>query len=228
MKTTPITGKMYGNVLKSLQQKDDSVKKLSYASKFYLVYQVLMDLFSLRNTVSEIEFIILATRKMNHAKKKVVPAGETATMFFHEFWKLGCSFHGLDDETKAKEIFTEIKKRRNLWLKEEKSLHAFLVLENDFETDEPCKNVRFKSMEETFQFENCENFSIELKPGITRMKIEQAIADFYKEECISEKDNFNVYLIDRITENTKWYVTLTIVPALSAGNEVAAFSITTC
>jgi|GEM_PF-1550163 len=197
--TDPFTGKHYSGVA-------------------FLIYQLLMELFSLRKECNETEYSVKVSRLMYDAKN--IYPGEKEGFDYNEFFrltnefvKLGYAIYYLLSEEEQK-IFAEIKKRRNDWLNKQKTLRAFLIGEKDFETDDVYNAGRANLLTtglSTLMDNGDDNFRIELKKGVNEDEVNRAIREYYERRGYTTKINLSIEVFDANDGLIKW-VTATILP----------------
>lgn len=207
----------------------DTIEKTSFAHSSYLIYQLLMDLYLVKDDKDEGGFYLEVMTKLNDLKKRILPPD--AQLFnpqFHDFWKLGCTLKGLSG-VRGEEIFSELKKRRNHSLKQQNTLWSYLISEKNIEADK-LNNTEASSFN-NFIFSlmtECDNMSIELKSNIKESDIEAAIIEFYERQGFIVRDDepFHIRFLEKGTQKIRKSVTLTVIPPLLFNkNSVAMISV---
>lgn len=202
----------------------DAIGETLFASKAHLVYQTLMDLFLLRDQKDLGTYFLEVMSQINSLKSKIEATDQWG--LFHDFWKLGCSLKGLHGD-EAKKIFTELKERRNRYLKQDKTLRSYLIGEKNFEA-EVLRNSSVKDIN-NFIFSlmsDCEdNISLELKKGIEEVAINEAIKEFYESLGYKVEFEFGANIKDSTTDRIVKTLTITVIPEMFSRNAVAMISI---
>ena len=181
----------------------DSIEETSYAPKSYLIYQMLMDSYSLKSILDKDEFSTYILRKLEVLKGKILTKGEPSSALFYEFHKLG-SILWYRQGKEAEAVFFELKSRRDRWLKDQKSLHSFLIIEKSIET-EGVYNNNVSIIIDGYTLHEMEKRStilIELKEQINQEQVNEFIKEYFESKMYSayKKGNYLVAMKDETDE----------------------------